>query len=112
MTLTSALLATIIIACITFFTRVFPFLFFGQKQPPKLITFVGKYIPPIVITILVIYCLKDINFSVAPYGFNEILAVLTVATLHLWKNNPMISIFGATVLYMFLLQSEILRTFI
>jgi branched-subunit amino acid transport protein AzlD len=93
---------------ITFFTRVFPFLFFGRKKPPEIIGFVGKYIPPVVITILVLYCLKDINLDKAPYGLEELLAVITVIVLHLWRGNPLLSIFGATVLYMSLLQSAVL----
>lgn len=111
MTLTNAFLAIIIIAAVTFFTRVFPFFFFGKKQPPAIISFVGKYIPPVVITILVLYCLKDINFSLAPYGLNEAIATAVVIVLHLWKGNPLLSIFGATILYMFLLQSGILASF-
>ena len=83
-------------------------MFFYNKKPPRLVLFVGKYIPPMVITILVIYCLKDIRFAAAPYGANEALAVLAVVALHLWRRNPLISIFGATIFYMFLLQSQII----
>lgn len=108
MSLTNVYLSIAIIAAITFFTRVVPFLFFRNRKPPEVILFVGKYIPPIVITILVIYCLKDIRWDKIPYGLNECIAVSLVIILHLWRRNSLISIFGATIAYMFLLQSDIL----
>jgi branched-subunit amino acid transport protein AzlD len=96
-------------AAVTFFTRVFPFLFYRHKKPPEIILFVGKYIPPVVITILVVYCLKDIDWGKAPYGFNEMLAVLLVFILHGWRRNPLLSIFGATLFYMFLAQTAVIN---
>lgn len=108
MSLTNVFIAIAIMAAITFLTRVFPFLFFRNGQPPEVILFIGKYIPPTLITILVIYCLKDINLVNTPYGCNELIAAIMVVALHLRLGNPLISIFGATAVYMFLIQSEII----
>lgn len=108
MSLSNVFLAILLIAALTFLTRVFPFFFFSKTAPPDLVTFVGKYIPPAIITILVIYCLKDIDFAKAPYGLNEVLAIAVLVVLHLWKGNSLISIFGATLGYMYLLQSAVL----
>jgi len=108
MSLTNVFIAIGIMAFITFLTRVFPFLFFRDGQPPELILFIGKFIPPTLITILVIYCLKDIPLGMLPYGLNELLAVIIVIVLHLRLGNPLISIFGATLVYMFLIQSNII----
>lgn len=109
MSLTNVYISIVIIAVVTFFTRVFPFLFYGHKEPPQVILFVGKYIPPVIITILVIYCLKDIEFYILPYGLNEIIAVLLVFLLHRWGRNPLISIFGSTLAYMFLTQTAVIQ---
>jgi len=109
MTLTNVYISILIMVAVTFFTRVFPFLFYGHNKPPKIIFFVGKYIPPVVITILVIYCLKDVTWGRVPYGFNEMIAVLLVVMLHVWWRNPLLSIFGATLFYMYLVQSAVLN---
>jgi len=105
MKLNDVYIAIAIMAGITFLTRAFPFLFFRNRKPPAAVLFIGRYIPPVLITILVVYCLKDASWGNAPYGLNEVLAVGTVIVLHLWRRNALISIFGATLLYMFLLQS-------
>lgn len=112
MTLTNVFISIAIMAAITFLTRVFPFLFFRNGQPPSVILFIGKYIPPALLTILVIYCLKDISFVIFPYGCNELIALLIVIVLHLRLSNPLISIFGATLVYMFLVQSNIMSSLI
>ena len=53
---------------------------------------------------LIIYCLKGVTFA-APAGWVPSLAAgLAAVVLHLWKGNDLISIFGATVLYMVLVQ--------
>lgn len=108
MSLNNVYVAIAVIAAITLFTRAFPFLFFDRSQPPELLLFVGKYIPPVIMTILVLYCLKDIKWGSVPHGLNEVLAVLAVVLLHAWKRNPLLSIFGSTVLYMLLVQTRIL----
>ena len=112
MNLTNVYICIAIMAAITFLTRVFPFLFFRNGKPPEVILFIGKFIPPTLLTILVIYCLKDIHFEKGPYGGNELLAVILVIILHLRLGNPLISIFGATLVYMFLIQSDILSRLI
>lgn len=108
MSLTNVMVSILVMAGITAFTRAFPFIFFDNKQPPATILFLGKYIPPIIITILVFYCLKDTKWGLAPYGINELIAVLLVILLHLWKHNPLLSIFIPTLIYMFLTQTGVL----
>lgn len=110
MSLTNVFISIIIMAIVTAFTRAFPFVFFGSlTSPPKIILFLGKFIPPVVMTILVLYCLQDIKLWDVPHGLNEIMAVILVVGLHRWKRNPLVSVFGATAFYMMLLQTDILR---
>ena len=112
MSLTNVFIAIAIMTAITFLTRVLPFLFFRKGQAPRIILFIGKYIPPTLITILVIYCLKDINFGSISDIFNTLIAVVLVVILHLRFRNPLVSIFGATLIYMFLIQSDVIRRLI
>ena len=59
---------------------------------------------PAVIGMLVVYCLKSTPVREAPHGVPELIAVATVAALHVWKRNNLLSIGAGTVLYMFLIQ--------
>lgn len=93
------------VAGVTFLTRVLPFLIFPANKPtPKFVIYLGKALPPAIIGMLVVYCLKGITPLSWPYGIPEAIAVLAVVLLHLWKRNNLISICGGTILYMLLVQ--------
>ncbi len=94
-----------VMAAVTFLTRALPFLFFDRGEaPPKLVLYLGRVLPPAIIAMLVIYCLKGISFA-SPAGWGpQLIAVAVVALLHLWKHNNLLSIFGGTILYMVLVQ--------
>lgn len=88
-----------------FFTRLIPFLFFPKgKEVPAVIQYLGKVLPPAVIGMLVIYCLKGVNFTSVSHFAPELIAVAAVIVLHVWKRNNLLSIGVGTVLYMFLVQ--------
>lgn len=100
--LSSALLATLVSALIIFATRFFPFALFSKKEPPKILLFIEKYIPPMIMAILVVYCLKDVSFTASPFGLPQLVALTVTVITYLWKNNSMISIFGGTIVFMIL----------
>ena len=54
--------------------------------------------------LLVIYCLKDIQFTQSPYGLCELISIVFVIVLHLWKRNVLLSISLSTFVYVILLQ--------
>ena len=64
----------------------------------------GKVLTPAVIGMLVVYCLKNMSFVKHPFGIPEVVSVLVVALLHIWKRNNLLSIGVGTVLYMVLIQ--------
>jgi len=97
-------IAIFIMAMANFLTRVFPFIFFIKREPPHIILFVEKNFPPVIMTILIFYTLGSIDFTKAPYGMKEIAAILITAFLHHRFGNYLISIFGGTIFYMFLVQ--------
>ena len=94
-----------VMALVTFFTRALPFLLFDRgDHPPKVVLYLGQVLPPAIIAMLIVYCLKGISFA-APAGWVPALAASGAAgALHLWKGNDLVSIFGATAFYMFLVQ--------
>ena len=64
-----------------------------------------KVLPPAIIGMLVIYCLKDITPSVQPYGIPEFAATVCVVGMQVWRRNSLISILTGTVIYMVLIQT-------
>ena len=86
-------------------TRWLPFWMFPEsREPPTIVEYLGKVLPPAIMAILVVYCMKGVNFFSASHGLPEIIASLVVVVLHLWKRNTLLSIGVGTVCYMILVQ--------
>lgn len=102
LSLTAALLATLVAALVIFATRLFPFALFSKREPPPILRFVEKYIPPMIMAILLIYCLKDVDFVHRPFGLPQLVALAVTVITYLWKGNSMVSIFGGTIVFMIL----------
>jgi len=96
--------AIILMALVNLFTRALPFIFFRKKELPSVLVYIEKYFPAVIMTILVVFTLKDVNFSVMPYGFKEVGGILFTGVLHLVFKNYLVSIFAGTIFYMFLVQ--------
>lgn len=89
----------------TFFWRVLPFaLLGGEKKLPKKVRYLGRILPPAIMAVLIVYCLRDVPTAFLDTGLAKIIAVAVVAVTYLWKNNTFISIILGTASYMFLLQ--------
>ncbi len=98
--------AVILVATMSIVTigiRFFPFLIF-RKQTPQYISYLGRVLPPAIIGMLVIYCLKDVNLTASPFGMPELIATAFVAGIQVWKRNSLISILAGTFVYMLLIQ--------
>ncbi|HQB32771.1 MAG TPA: AzlD domain-containing protein [Erysipelotrichaceae bacterium] len=99
------LLIILTVSLVTALTRFLPFLIFSKKEKlPDIITYLGKVLPTAIMAMLVVYCLKDLNVTVFPYGLKELAAVLVVAVLHMYKRNILLSIVCGTLCYMLLIQ--------
>ena len=98
-----SLLLVAVMSLVTILLRFLPFVIF-RKQTPKYISYLGRVLPPAIIGMLVIYCLKDVAPTVTPFGISELVAVACVAGLQVWKRNALISILTGTLIYMLLIQ--------
>lgn len=106
MTTTQAVASILVMAGVTFLTRLAPFALFGRGgKPPRVVTYLGQVLPPAVIAMLIIYCIRNIDLFSGSHGLPELLCVAVVAILHVWKGNNLLSIFGGTILYMVLVQA-------
>ena len=100
-----AALTVAVAALVTAGLRFLPFLIFGaNRQTPPLITYLGQVLPFAIMGMLVVYCLKDVTLTAAPFGIPEAIGCAVVALLHIWKRNTLLSIGAGTVCYMLLVQ--------
>ena len=93
-----------VIAIVTWALRAFPFLLFGRRPLPKTVQYLGRVLPPAIMTVLVIYCLRNTAFGEAPYGLPELIACALVVILQSVRKNMYLSIIAGTVCYMVLIR--------
>lgn len=94
-----------VMALVTALLRFLPFLIFrGGKKTPPYVAYLGEVLPQATIGMLVIYCLKDIALTAAPFGLPELLSCAAVALLQLWRKSSILSIIAGTGIYMVLIQ--------
>lgn len=89
----------------TMTTRFLPFILFSEKRPlPASIQYLGKALPAAIFGMLVIYCLKQVDFLAGSHGVPELIAIGVTICLHFWKRQMLLSIAGGTICYMLLVQ--------
>ena len=100
-----SLVIILMVALATQITRWTPFLLFsGERKLPRVVEDLGKLLPPAMMGLLVVYCLRNVDITAAPHGLPELIALAVVTALHLWKRNVQLSIGAGTVVYMVLVQ--------
>ena len=111
--ISEALILTMVMAAVIFFCRVFPFLFFREKanaskagddRRAAFLAFVEKTVPPVAMTVLAFNALAAPVTATPREMIPALAAAALTAIVHLWRRNPLISIFGGTAVYMVLLR--------
>lgn len=94
-----------VVAVCTILLRAFPFLVFGgRKEMPRMVQYLGAVLPASIMAVLVVYCLRNMDFTSAERFVPSLAAGLLVVGLHLWRKNILLSIGLGTVCYMVLVQ--------
>ena len=113
-----ALILSVVMAAVIFFCRVFPFLFFREnngkaaagaetssgRRGAAFLSFVEKTVPPAAMTVLTFNALSGPVKTNPREAIPALAAAAFTAIIHLWRRNPLISIFGGTALYMILMR--------
>ena len=114
-----ALLLTAVMAAVILFCRAFPFIFFRGKGPNTVpgstgggaasafLEFIERAVPPLAMTVLACNALagpiyESIRAGAASQSIPVLAASVFTVIIHLWRRNPLLSIFGGTALYMLL----------
>ena len=110
-----AVLFCFVMAAAIFFCRVFPFLFFREKTKTQtedgkianrrktaFLNIVEKTVPPAAMTVLTFNALVGSAMINPVEIIPAALAAGFTVAVHLWRRNPLISIFGGTALFMLL----------
>lgn len=89
----------------TMVTRFLPFLVFSGKKPvPKYVEYLGKALTGAALGLLVVYGFKNVNVLAGSHGLPELIALVVIVLLHIWKRNMLLSIAAGTGVYMLLIN--------
>lgn len=99
------ILLVITAALVTAALRFAPFILFPPgKKTPALVLYLGRVLPSAVIGMLVIYCLRQVNFTRLSSWLPALISVTLVAVSYWFKRNSLLSIVAGTACYMILLR--------
>ena len=93
-----------VIALCTVLTRVLPFLVFAGGRTPRFVGYLGQVLPYAAMGMLVVYCLRHIQFGAAARFVPEVIAGALVVGSYVWKRSTLLSIAAGTACYMLLLR--------
>ena len=73
-------------------------------QTPSYIKFLGRVLPCAVFAMLIVYCLRNVDFLSGTHGLPEIISITVTIVLHFVKRQMLLSIAGGTLTYMLLIR--------
>lgn len=103
MSLEQQLITIAICVGVTVLTRFMPFLVFAGRSVPVSVHYLGDALPLAIFGMLVVYCLKDVQWLSVSSCLPALVAVIVTALVHLRKHQMMLSIAGGTLVYVSLL---------
>ena len=99
-----SLLIVQVAAWTTIVTRAFPFVLLRNRPLSPFLRYLSAILPSAIIVILLVYCLRASFGLPLMEALPSFLALGAVFLLHRIRHNMLLSIGGATVLYMVLLR--------
>ena len=77
---TYAAVAIAVVSLVTIALRFTPFLLFRRKDPPPVLTRIGRVLPYAIMAMLVVYCMKGISFSAPALWAPQLISAAVTAT--------------------------------
>ena len=79
-------------AAVTFFLRILPFFAFsGEQKMPEWLDRLGQALPPAIMAVLLVYCLRDIPYDLENAAVPKLLGVAATFISYRFKHNSLIS---------------------
>ena len=92
-------------ALVTAALRFAPFILFPPgKKTPALVLYLGRVLPYAVVGMLVVYCLRGVEFTGVSHWLPEAISAALVALSYRLKRNSLLSIVAGTACYMILIR--------
>lgn len=111
MSLLQQIISIAIAAVANFLTRATPFFVFdhdhGDRRSDDISPFIeglGKFLPPAIMGMLVVYCFRNVNFLAGTHGLPEVIATVITILIHLWRRSMCLSLLVGTVSYILLVN--------
>ncbi len=105
MTWQQQLITILVVILGTVTTRFTPYLVFSETRPiPPVIKYLGKVLAPAVFGLLVVYCLRNVSVTGGSHGVPELVSLLVVTGLYVWKRDMLVPMAGGTLCYMVLIH--------
>jgi branched-subunit amino acid transport protein AzlD len=109
MTTFEIILVVISMSAATFLTRLSAFLFPRSWSESEVAIRAGNILPNVILSLLVVYSIKFVNFKSTNDYLPNIVSILTVIILQYWKGNILISVSSGTFFYMLASQSQFFK---
>jgi len=104
-TILYSIIIILIIAVLVFAARLFPFVLFGRgNEVPGIIRYLGNTLPPTVMILLILYCIKNVDFLEFPYGIPHLGAILVTILLYKFTKINLVAIVCGTAVFMILIR--------
>lgn len=105
MSTTGIIIAIAVSAAVTFALRALPFIAFsGQRKMPAWLERLGAALPPAIMAVLIVYCLKDIPADYQSTAIPKLAGVAATVAAYKWKHNTLIGLVAGTAVYMLLIR--------
>jgi Predicted branched-chain amino acid permeases (azaleucine resistance) len=96
--------AIAVIALVTWLLRAVPFLLLGRRKLSGMVLYLGKMLPPAIMAILVVFCLKNLDFLTPGYALDQLIPIALVIGVQLWRKNTLLSILVGVVSHMAMIR--------
>ncbi len=105
MSTSEIIIAIAVSAAVTFALRALPFIAFsGQRKMPGWLEELGAALPPAIMAVLIVYCLKDIPTDYRTAAVPKLCGVVVTVLAYRWRHSTIIGLVAGTAAYMLLLR--------
>lgn len=99
------IITILLMVVVTVLTRALPFIVFPPGHAtPRYVRYLGEVLPLAVFAMLVVYCLKDVQWTTGTHGLPEVIGIAVTILVHVWRRQMLWSIAAGTLTYMLLIR--------